>query len=420
MAVCLVLKKTTVNLQKKSKMSEAYIFDALRTPRGKGKKTGSLHEVRAIALLSTVLKALREKHHLDTSEIDDGIFGCVTPTDDQGGNIAKSALLFADWHERVGGVQINRFCASGLDAVNLAAMKVRSGLEDFIVAGGVESMSRVPLNEDDGPLLFDPNVMTHIGYLPQGVSADLIATIAGFSRADLDEFALKSQQRAFFAQENGYFDKSIVPIRDRSGLMILEKDEYLRPNTSLETLTLLKSSFQHMGLMGFDAMALQKYPSVERVEHHHTAGNSSGIVDGATAVLVGNRAKGRELGLKPRAKIRSIGTVSTEPTIMLRGAVPAAQKALRKAKMTAADIDLWECNEAFAAVALHFQRAFGLDDSIFNVNGGAIALGHPLGATGAMLLGTLLDEMERRDLNTGLVALCAGAGMGVATIIERV
>jgi acetyl-CoA C-acetyltransferase len=401
-------------------MSEAYIFDALRTPRGRGKKSGSLHEVRAIALLSTVLKALRDKHHLDTAEIDDGIFGCVTPTDDQGGNIAKSALLFADWHERVSGIQINRFCASGLDAVNLAAMKVRSGLEDFIVAGGVESMSRVPMSEDAGPLLFDPNVVTHIGYLPQGVSADLIATIAGFSRVDLDEYALKSQQRALFAQQNGYFDKSIVPIRDGSGLMILEKDEYVRPDTTIETLSQLNPAFIHLGLMGFDAMALQKYPAVERVQHYHTAGNSSGIVDGAAAVLVGNRTKGRELGLKPRAKIRSIGTVSTEPTIMLGGAVAAAQKALRKAKMTVTDIDLWECNEAFASVALQFQRSFGLDEAIFNVNGGSIALGHPLGATGAMLLGTLLDELERRNLNTGLVALCAGGGMGVATIIERV
>lgn len=400
--------------------SEAYIFEALRTPRGRGKQQGALHEVRAVALLSSVLKALQQRHALDTAQIDDGIFGCVTPVDDQGGNIAKTALLYAGWHHRVGGMQINRFCTSALDAVNLAAMKVKSGLEDFIVAGGVESMSRVPMNFDDGALLFDPDVVTQVGYVPQGVAADLLATIEGFSRAELDAYALQSQNRAAMAQRLGYFDRAIVPICDENGLTILEKDEHLRLDTTFEGLAALPAAFEEAGKMGFDAMALQKYPFLERVNHIHTAGNSSGIVDGAAAILVGSLEKGLALGLKPRARIVSAATASTEPTLMLAGAIPAAQKALHKANMNSKDIDIWETNEAFAAVALQFQRKMGIDDTIFNVNGGSIALGHPLGATGAILLMTALDELERRGAATALIALCAGGGMGTATIIERV
>ncbi len=400
--------------------NEAFIFDALRTPRGKGKPSGSLYEVRAIDLLGDVLRELQSRHDLDTSQVDDGIFGCVTPIDDQGGNIAKTSLLFADWSESVGGMQINRFCCSGLDAVNLAAMKIRSGLEDMIVAGGVESMSHVPMHADDGPILFDPDVVGKINYLPQGVAADLIATIEGFNRADLDAYALQSHQRASYAQRNGFFAKSLVPIRDFTSLIILDKDEHVRPDASSDALFALKPSFKEIGEMGFDAMALNKYPSVEKVQHFHTAGNSSGMVDGAAAVLIGSKEKGESLGLKPRARIVATAAVSTEPTIMLTGHVAAAQKVLKKANLTPQDIDLWEVNEAFASVLLKFQRDFNLDDTILNVNGGAIALGHPLGATGAMMLGTVLDELERRDLKIALIALCGGAGMGVATIIERV
>ncbi len=401
-------------------MIDAYIFDALRTPRGKGKSTGSLHQVRAIELLTTVLKEMQNRHKLDTSQVDDGIFGCVTPVEDQGGNIAKAALLFADWDNSVGGMQINRFCCSGLDAVNLAAMKIRSGLEDIIVAGGVESMSRVPMGHDDGPILYDPDVVGKINYIPQGVAADLIATIEGFSREQVDAYALQSQNRAASAQRNGYFSKSIVEIKDRTGLTILNHDEHVRPDVTFEALSQLSSSFFDLGESGFDAMAMKKYPSVEKVNHVHTAGNSSGIVDGAAAVLVGTLEKGVALGLTPRARVLATSAVSTEPTIMLTGHVAAAKKALKKAGLTIKDIDLWEVNEAFAAVVLKFQKDMGVDDSIINVNGGAIALGHPLGATGAMMLGTVLDELERRNLKRALITLCGGAGMGVATIIERI
>lgn len=401
-------------------MTEAYIFDAIRTARGKGKPSGALHEVRAIDLLSDVLKELQSKNNLDTAQVDDGIFGCVTAMDDQGGNIGKAALLFADWSESVGGMQINRFCCSGLEAVNLAAMKIRSGLEDLIVAGGVESMSRVPIHTDDGPMLFDPDVVGKINYVPQGVAADLIATIEGYSREELDAYAFQSHQRAVFAMENGYFDKSIVPIRDWVGLVILDKDEHVRPDCSMEGLANLTPSFSELGEMGFDAMAQKKYPSVEYIRHLHTAGNSSGVVDGAAAVLVGSLEKGRAAGLTPRARVLATATVSCEPTIMLLGHIAAAKKVLKKAGLTPKDIDLWEVNEAFAAVILKFQRDMAIDDTILNVNGGAIALGHPLGATGAMLLGTVLDELERRGQKRALIALCGGAGLGVATIIERV
>lgn len=401
-------------------MTEAYIFDAIRTPRGKGKSTGSLYELRPIELLSITLNALRDRNQLDTTQVDDCIIGCVTPYDDQGGNIAKAALLYAGWDESVAGMQINRFCSSGLEAVNLAAMKVRSGWEDLIVAGGIESMSRVKMETDGGPLLFDPDVQNKTGYIPQGISADLIATIEGFTRETIDNYAVQSQQRAALAWENNYFKKSLVPIYDKNGLLVLDRDEYLRPNTTVETLATLPSAFAELGEMGYNTIALNKYPFVEKINHVHTAGNSSGIVDGASVVLVGNKTKAATLGLKPRARIVSVGTTSSEPTIMLQGPTPAVKKALKKAGMTTKDIDLWEMNEAFASPVLKFQKDFEIDNDIINVNGGAIALGHPLGATGAMILGTLLDELERRDLQTGLVTLCVGGGMGIATIIERV
>lgn len=401
-------------------MKDAYIFDAIRTPRGRGKSSGALYEVKPVGLLSTVLNALTSRSGLDPKAVDDVVIGCVTPIDDQGYNIAKAALLYAGWPYRVGGMQINRYCASGLEAINLAAMKIRSGWEDMVVAGGVESMSRVPIGADGGALLYDPELISKSDFIPQGISADLIATIAGFDREKLDRYALRSQQLAHQARQNGYFQDAIVPIKDQNGLCILADDEHPRPNTTLEALEALPPAFAAMGEMGFDEMAMHKYPEVEQIEHLHTAGNSSGIVDGAALVVIGDKAKGEGMGLKPRARIRSVANVGVEPTIMLTGPAPAARKALQAAKMKAGDIDLWECNEAFAAVALKFQQDMDVDIDRLNVNGGAIAFGHPLGATGAMLLGTLLDELERRDLQTGLVTLCVGGGMGVATIIERV
>ena len=401
---------------------EAYVFDAIRTPRGRGKTTGSLYEVKPIDLLTTLFAELKRRHELDTSQVDDVILGCVTPIGEQGGNIAKTAALYTGWDLSVPGVQINRFCASGLDAVNLAAMKVRSGWEDLVVAGGVESMSRVPMGSDGGPMMLDPAVSMQIGFVPQGIGADLIATIEGFTREDVDRYALCSQQRAAHARANGYF-KSIVPVRDQNGLVVLAEDEHIRPDTTLEALAALPPAFEMMGAMGFDDVALQKYVTVERINHVHTAGNSSGIVDGAALVLIGSKEKGEALGLKPRARIVSAALVGTEPTIMLTGPAPASKKALQKAGMTLDDIDLIEVNEAFAAVVLKFMRDMGLEDEgpeRVNVNGGAIAMGHPLGATGAMLLGTALDELERRDLSTALITLCVGGGMGIATIIERI
>lgn len=401
---------------------DAYIFDAIRTPRGRGKTTGSLYEVKPIDLLTTLFVELKRRHDLDTSQVDDVILGCVTPIGEQGGNIAKTAALYAGWDLSVPGVQINRFCASGLDAVNLAAMKVRSGWEDLVVAGGVESMSRVPMGTDGGPLMLDPAVSMQIGFVPQGIGADLIATIEGFSREDVDRYALCSQQRAAHAQAHGYF-KSIVPVRDQNGLVVLAEDEHIRPDTTLEALAALPPAFEMVGAMGFDEVALQKYGTIERIHHVHTAGNSSGIVDGAALVLIGSKEKGEALGLKPRARIIAAALVGTEPTIMLTGPAPASKKALQKAGMTLRDIDLIEVNEAFAAVVLKFLRDMGLEDEGLervNVNGGAIAMGHPLGATGAMLLGTALDELERRNLSTALITLCVGGGMGIATIIERV
>lgn len=401
-------------------MKEAYIFDAVRTPRGKGKSSGSLHEVKPIDLLKTLFDALKERLNLDTSQVEDVILGCVTPIHEQGGNIAKAAAYYSGWGQSVAGMQINRFCASGLESVNLAAMKVRSGWEDMIVAGGIESMSRIQMGTDGGAMMYDPIVNTQINYVPQGVAADLIATKEGFTRERLDEYAFQSQQRAAFAIEKGYFNKSIIPVTDNNDLLILNHNEFARPKTTLEGLASLKAAFKEIGEMGFDEVALNRYPMVEQIFHRHTAGNSSGIVDGAALVLIGSLEKGKALGLKPRARIVSAAVSGAEPTVMLEGPTPATEKALAKAQMTKKDIDLWEMNEAFAAPVLKFQQDFDIDNEILNVNGGAIALGHPLGATGAILLGTILDELERQDKSTGLVTLCVGGGMGVSTIIERV
>ena len=401
-------------------MQEAYIYDCVRTPRGKGKPGGALYEVRPVDLLKTVLDALRERNQLDTEQVDDALIGCVTPVDDQGGNIAKTGLLYAEWSHQVPGMQLNRLCASGLESINLAATKVRSGWEDLVVGGGVESMSRVPMGSDGGPLMFDPAVSTATHYVPQGVSADLIAGTAGYSRQQLDEYALASHQRAAEAHASGYFDRSLVAVTDGNGLPILDHDEMIRPATTLDKLASLRPAFEKIGAYGYDAIALRRYPELYTVPHVHTAGNSSSLADGASLVLVGSEQIGQQFGWQPRARIVSFGTVSTEPTIMLQGPAPAARKALRKAGLQPGDIDLWEMNEAFASPVLKFQEAMAVPMDRLNVNGGAIAMGHPLGATGAILLGTLLDELERRDLKRGLAALCVGTGMGVATIIERV
>jgi acetyl-CoA C-acetyltransferase len=402
-------------------MNEAYIYSAIRTPRAKGKASGELYEVKPIDLVVTLMNELQKRTELDTAQIDDVILGCVSPVGDQGSDIAKIAAQKAGWHTDVPGVQVNRFCASGLEAVNMGAMKVRSGWQELVVAGGVESMSRVPMMSDGGAWAMDPQTNYETHFVPQGIGADLIATLEGYSRADVDQFAMRSQQRATFARDNGYFDHSIVPIKDMNGLTILAKDSYIRPDTTLEGLASLSPAFEAQGEMGFDYVAQLKYPQVSKITHVHTAGNSSGIVDGAALVLVGSEAKGRELGLKPRARVRSAALVGTDPTIMLTGPGPAAKKALKLAGMVAGDIDLFEINEAFAAVVLRFMHDLELDSmENVNVNGGAIALGHPLGATGAMLLGTVLDELERTGNETALIALCVGGGMGIATIIERV
>ncbi len=400
--------------------TDAYIYTTLRTPRGKGRATGALHNVPPVYLLADLLRALQARTALDTALVDDLVIGCVTPIGEQGANIARTAALVAGWDADLPGMQINRFCASGLEAVNLAAAKVRSGWESLVVAGGVESMSRVPIGSDGGALMEDASVAAQIGFVPQGISADLIATREGFTRAVLDAYALLSQQRAVQAQLDKRF-VSMAPMVDADGNAMLDFDEHMRPQTTLEALAALPPAFAALGAAGYDAVALRKYPSLAAIEHVHTAGSSSGIVDGAALVLVGTRAAGETLGLQPRARIRATAVVGDEPTIMLTGPAPASRRALQRAGMELDDIDLFECNEAFAAVVLKFMRAMGLDDvDKVNVNGGAIALGHPLGATGAVLLMTLLDELERRDLNTGLVTLCAGGGMGIATIIERV
>ncbi|WP_180185757.1 acetyl-CoA C-acetyltransferase [Acinetobacter sp. YH01008] len=401
-------------------MSEAYIIDAIRTPRGKGKKDGSLHQVKPISLLTGLLNELQARHQFDTSKVDDIVLGCVTPIGDQGADIAKTAAIAAGWDNDVAGVQINRFCASGLEAVNLAAQKIRSGWEDLVVAGGVESMSRVAMGSDGGPWALDPETNMACDFIPQGIGADLIATIDGYSRTDVDQFAEQSQKKAAAAQANGYFNASVIPVKDKAGVVILDKDEFIKPTTTAEGLGKLNPSFATMGQMGFDAIALQKYPEVGTVNHVHHAGNSSGIVDGAAVVLIASEQAVKEQGLKPRAKVLATALVGADPTIMLTGPAPAARKALAKAGLTIDDIDLFEVNEAFAAVVMRFINEMKIDPAKVNVNGGAIAMGHPLGATGAMILGTLLDELERQGKKRGLATLCVGGGMGIATIIELV
>ena len=401
-------------------MSDAYIYDHVRTPRGKGKKDGRLHQATPVWLLRTLFNALQQRLALDTALVDDVVLGCVTPVGEQGADIARTAVLDADWAQTVAGVTQSRFCASGLESVNLAAAKVKSGWEDLVVAGGVESMSRWPMGSDGGAWALDPRVNQKLGFAPQGIGADLIATLEGWGRPDVDAFALRSHQRAAVARAEARFSRSVVPVRDMAGLMMLDHDETIRPEASLEAMAALKPSFAQMGAMGFDATALRKYTTVERIDHVHHAGNSSGIVDGAALMLVGSKAGGEAAGLKPRARIRAAAVIGSEPTIMLTGPTPACRKALAKAGMSPQDVDLWEINEAFAVVPMKTARDLGLDMDRVNVNGGSIAMGHPLGATGCILLGTLLDELERRNLSTGAATLCVGGGMGIATIIERV
>ena len=402
-------------------MAEALLYDAIRTPRGKGKKGGALYGVKPVSLLVGLLHELqRRQPNLDPNRIDDVVLGVVTPVGDQGMDIARTAVLAAGYPDTVAGVQLNRFCASGLEAVNLAAQKVASGWEDLVIAGGVESMSRVPMGSDGGAWAMDPETNYDTHFVPQGISADLIATLEGFTRGDVDAYAVESQTRAAKAWANGYFNRSVAPVRDRNGLLVLDHDEMVRPDTTLETLGRLNPSFATIGEMGgFDAVALQRYHWLEGIEHVHHAGNSSGIVDGATVLLVGSEAVGSELGLTPRARILSTAVTGEEPTIMLTGPAPASRKALAKAGLTVEDLDLVEINEAFAAVVLRFIKDLGLPADKVNVNGGAIAMGHPLGATGGMILGTLVDELERRDLRYGLATLCVGGGMGIATVVER-
>ena len=402
-------------------MTDAFIYDAIRTPRGRGKADGALHEVTALNLASQALGAIKERNKLDPKLVDDVVLGCVDPVGEAGGDIARVAAIMAGYGDEVPGVQINRFCASGLDAVNFAAAEVMSGQHDMTIGGGVESMSRVGIGASGGAWPVDPSIALKSYFLPQGISADLIATKYGFSRDDVDAYAVESQKRAGQSWEDGRFKNSVVPVKDVNGITLLAKDEHMRPTTTMQTLAQLNPSFVQMGEMaGFDAVAVQRYPEVEAINHVHTPGNSSGIVDGAAAVLIGTKDAGKAAGLKPRARIRQFANIGSEPAIMLTGPIPVTEKVLKKAGMTAKDIDLWELNEAFASVVLRYMQAMDIPHDKINVNGGAIAMGHPLGATGAMILGTVLDELERRNLNTALVTLCIGIGMGTATIIERV
>ena len=400
-------------------MTDAFVFDAIRTPRGKGKRDGSLHEVKPVDLLAGVLKALQQRNQLDTACVDDVVMGVVSPIGEQGAVLPKVAALKAGWDFTASGVQINRFCASGLEAVNMAAQKIASGWEDLVVAGGVESMSRVPIGTDGGAWSQDPATNLQTAFVPQGIGADLIATLDGFNRQDVDAFALESQRRAHAASTAGYFANAVIPVTDDLGRVLLATDEFIKPHTTLEGLAQLKPAFEQLGAMGFDAVAQQRYPQVARIHHVHHAGNSSGIVDGAAAVLIGSQQAGHTHGLTPRARIVSVGLSGADPTIMLTGPMPAARKALAKAGLRIRDIDLFEVNEAFAAVPMRFMKEMGVSHERVNVNGGAIAMGHPLGATGAMILGTLIDELHRRDLRFGLATLCVGGGMGIATIVER-
>ncbi len=402
-------------------MPEAYVYDAVRTPRGRGKKDGSLHEVPAVRLAARTLEAVRDRNGLDTATVDDIIFGCVDPVGEAGSVIPRAAAFEAGYDFRAPGMQISRFCASGLDAINLGAAKIAQGADDIVIAGGVESMSRVGMGMSGGAWIMDPSVGLPAYFMPQGVSADLIATKYGFSRDDVDAYAVESQKRAAKAWQKGWFKNSVVPVKDQNGLTILDHDEHMRPTTDMQALASLNPSFTMPGEMGgFSSVGIQRHPEVEEINYVHHAGNSSGIVDGAAAVLLGSKKAGKALGIKPRARIKAFANIGSEPALMLTGPVDVTEKLLKRAKMKLDDIDLFELNEAFAAVVLRYIQAFDIDPDKINVNGGAIAMGHPLGATGAMIFGTVLDELERRDLNTALVTLCIGAGMGTATIIERV
>ena len=398
----------------------AYIYDAIRTPRSKGKIDGSLYEVKPIDLGAGLLKALQARHDLDTSYVDDVVMGCVSPVGEQGSDVAKMIVQNAGWDESVAAVQLDRYCASGLEAVNIAAQKIASGWEELVVAGGIESMSRVPMGSGGGAMAGDPEFQLDQGFVPQGIGADVIANLDGYSREDVDAFALESQRRAAFARDNGYFDKSVVPVKDRNGLIILAKDDFIKPNSTMEGLGNLKASFEAMGAVGFDDIILRKYNTLEKVTHVHTPGNSSGIVDGSSAVLIGSEKAGKDLGLTPRGRIVATAVLSTCPTIMLAGPGPSDKKALAKAGLKVSDIDLWEINEAFASVAMRYMKDLDIPHEITNVNGGSIAMGHPLGATGGMLVGIMLDELERRGLRRAMLSLCVGGGMGISTIIEVV
>ena len=397
----------------------AYIYDAVRTPRSKGKKDGTLHEVKPIDLGAGLLRSIQERNDLDTSYVDDVVMGCVSPVGEQGSDIAKMIVQNADWDESVAGVQLNRFCASGLEAVNTAAAKVASGWDQLVVAGGVECMSRVPMGSDGGAMGGDAAFAIKESFVPQGIGADTIATIDGYSREDVDAYALSSQQRAANARDNGYFDNSVIPVVDANGTIILERDDFIKGDSTMEGLGGLRASFEEMGKYGFDDIMMKKYNSLSRINHVHTPGNSSGIVDGASAVLIGSEQAGKDLGLKAKGRVVSAAIISSDPIIMLAGPGPSAKKALKTAGLCVSDIDLWEINEAFASVALRYMKDLGIDHSITNVNGGSIAMGHPLGATGGCLVSTMLDELERRDLQTGMLSLCVGGGMGISCIVER-
>ncbi|MFA7602809.1 MAG: acetyl-CoA C-acetyltransferase [Novosphingobium sp.] len=401
-------------------MTDAYIYDAVRTPRGRGKKDGALHEITSVSLATQVLQALRDRNGIDTANVEDVVLGCVTPSGEQGSDIARTAVMMAGYAETTGGIQVHRFCASGLDACNIAASKIISGEAEMTVGGGVEAMSRIPMGTDRGAWPTDPSVALDTCFVPQGIGADIIATLEGFSREDVDAYAMESQIRAARAWSEGRFARSVVPVKDQLGLTILDHDEHMRPGTTMQSLASLKPAFQEQGDTFYDGIAVQRYPQIDRISHVHHAGNSSGIVDGAAGVLFGSKEAGDRLGLKPRARVKAMAAIGSEPTIMLTGPTYVTRKALGKVGMTPEDIDLYELNEAFASVVLKMMKELAIPHDKMNVNGGAIAMGHPLGATGAMILGTAVDELERSDKETALITLCVGAGMGVATIIERV